>query len=195
MLRDWCSADGIRIDHTDSEVDALFCFITDKKLCGFVELGMHEGGLALCIMKEMPRLNYLGVTSSYDIINDATKIKADKHKYTVILIGDTISSEVVTFISEWLADRWPVLIYCDGENKIAQLAMYRNLVRFGDFIGVHDYWNKNRRLPELPTYPYADKPKPEVYDTDLKYLKHDFQSVKFASLINTRIAILQRRTK
>jgi hypothetical protein len=194
MIRDCCFVDGVRIDHTSSEVDAILQFLNDKDLNGFVELDMHEGGLALCIMKEMPRLNYLGVAPHISEVNDVTTLKADKHRYTLILEGDTVSSEIVTQISNWLTDRWPILFYCDGRNKISQVNLYKHLVRYGDFIGIHDYWNKSRIIPEIPDYFYGEL-KPEVLDTDLKFLKHEFQSVRFEPLISTRIAILQRRTK
>ena len=194
MIRDCCFVDGVRIDHTSGEVDAILQFLNDKDLNGFVELDMHEGGLALCIMKEMPRLNYLGVATHISEVNDVTVLKAEKHRYTMILEGDTVSAEIVTQISNWLTDRWPILFYCDGRNKISQVNLYKNLVRYGDFIGIHDYWNKSRIIPEIPDYSYGEL-KPEVLDTDLKFLKHEFQSVRFEPLISTRIAILQRRTK
>jgi cephalosporin hydroxylase len=190
-----CFVDGIKIDHTESEVDALFRFIVDKELNGFVELGMHEGGLALCILKEIPKLNYVGVTSFINTVTLETQLQTDKNKRAMILVGDTISSDIVTQITTWMVDHWPILFYCDGEHKISQLMMYRNLIRFGDFLGVHDYWNKSRILPELPKYPYDDLPKPEVHDEDLRFLRKDFQSVRFESLIHTRIAIYNRRTK
>jgi cephalosporin hydroxylase len=194
MIQNCCFTDGVRIDHTATEVDAILQFLDDKELNGFVELGMHEGGLALCIMKEMPRLNYLGVTPHISLVNDVTILKADKHRYTLILEGDTVSSEIVTQINNWLTDRWPILFYCDGDNKLVQLNLYRNLVRYGDFLGVHDYWNKSRIIDDLPDYPYGDL-QPDVLDMDIKFLKHEFQAVRFEPLISTRIAILQRRTK
>jgi cephalosporin hydroxylase len=194
MSQACCFTDGVRIDHTESEVDALLSFLVDKNINGFVELGMHEGGLALCIMNEIPRMNYLGVTQDKNFVSNVAILKADKHRYTLILEGDTISSEIVTQIGDWLADRWPILIYCDGQNKISQVNMYKHLVRFGDFIGMHDYWNKSRIIPEIPTFPYGEL-KPDITDPDLKFLKHEFLSVRFEPLINTRIAILQRRTK
>lgn len=194
MIQNCCFTDGVRIDHTANEVDAILQFLDDKELNGFVELDMHEGGLALCIMKEMPRLNYLGVTPHISMVNDVTILKAEKHKYTLILEGDTVSSEIVTQVNSWMTDRWPILLYCDGTYKLVQLNLYRNLVRYGDFIGVHDYWNKSRVVEGLPDYPFGEL-KPEVVDTDLKFLKHELQSVQFEPLISTRIAILQRRTK
>ena len=194
MIRDCCFVDGIRIDHTSGEVDAILQFLNDKDLNGFVELDMHEGGLALCIMKEMPRLNYLGVATHISEVNDVTVLKAEKHRYTMILEGDTVSAEIVTQISNWLTDRWPILFYCDGRNKISQVNLYKNLVRYGDFLGIHDYWNKSRIIPEIPDYSYGEL-KPEILDTDLRFLKHEFQAVRFEPLISTRIAILQRRTK
>jgi len=194
MIRDCCFVDGVRIDHTSGEVDAILQFLNDKDLNGFVELDMHEGGLALCIMKEMPRLNYLGVATHISEVNDVTVLKAEKHRYTMILEGDTVSAEIVTQISNWLTDRWPILFYCDGRNKISQVNLYKNLVRYGDFLGIHDYWNKSRIIPEIPDYSYGEL-KPEILDTDLRFLKHEFQAVRFEPLISTRIAILQRRTK
>ena len=194
-MLDCCFVDGVRIDHTESEVDALLRFIVDKELNGFVELSMHEGGLALCIMKEIPKMNYIGVAPSHTSVSGETRLRADKSKRVILLFGDTISSDIVTTINSWAADRWPILFYCDGEDRIAQLNIYRNLVRFGDFLGVHDYWNKSRILPELPNYPCDSLPKPEVYDEDLKFLRKDFQSIRFEPLLHTRIAIYNRRTK
>jgi len=194
MLRNFCSSDGVRIDHTDGEVDALFNFLVAMNVHGFVELGMHEGGLALCLTKEMPRFYYLGVTPCYDLLDEIVQLKSQHGKFITILVGDTISSEIITTISTWATDKWPVLYYCDGEDKQAQVNLYRNLVRYGDFIGAHDYWNKSRIIPELPDYPYGEL-KPEILDTDLKYLRHEFQSVKFAPLLNTRIAMYTRKVK
>src|SRR5512139_434372 len=131
MIRDCCFIDGVKVDHTSSEVDAILQFLNDKDLNGFVELDMHEGGLALCIMREMPRLNYLGVTLKDSFVSDATKLKADKHRYTLILEGDTVSAEIVTQINNWLTDRWPILFYCDVTSKLQQLNLYKNLVRYG----------------------------------------------------------------
>lgn len=194
MLHNCCFVDGIKIDHTDSEVDALIRFIYDKQLCGFVEMEMGEGGLALCLMKEMPRLNYLGISCDLGNISDATKLKADKHKYTMILEGDTKSSEIVTKIDNWIVERWPILFYFNCKDKKVQVNLYKNLVRFGDFIGIHNYWNKSRVIPEIPEFPYGEL-KPEVLDIDLKPLKGEFQSIQFEPLINTRLAILRRKTK
>lgn len=194
MLQDCCFVDGIRINHTDSEVDALFKFIVDKQVCGFVEMDMHEGGLALCLMNEMPRLHYFGITENQKDICIATTLKVKKHKYTTMTEGDTKSADIVTTVGEWVTDRWPILFYFNGKSKQVQVNLYRNMVRYGDFIGIHGYWNKSRIIPEMPEFPYGEL-KPEVLDTDLKFLKHEFRSIQFEPLINTRIAILQRRTK
>lgn len=194
MLHDCCFVDGIRIDHTNSEVDAIFEFIVAKEICGFVELDMGEGGLALCLMKEIPKLHYIGITKSLGLICDATKLQNEKHTYTHILLGEASNINMVDTIGILVEHTWPVLYYCTGEYKKSQLNLYRNLVRFGDYIGIHNYWNKSRVIPEMPEYPCGEL-KPEVLDTDLRFLKHEFQSVQFESLINTRIAILQRRTK
>lgn len=194
MIHDCCFVDGIKINHTDGEVDALLKFIYEKEICGFIEMDMHEGGLALCLMNEMPRLHYFGITLAQEAICIATKLKIQKHKYTTMEEGDSKSADVVTKISGWVTDRWPIMFYFNCSSKQSQVNLYKNMVRYGDFIGIHGYWNKSRIIPEMPEFPYGEL-KPEVLDTDLKHLKHEFRSIQFEPLINTRIAILQRRTK
>ena len=189
-MPDCCFIDGIRIDHTESEVDAIFQFLVEKDIRGIVELGMHEGGLAYCITKEMPRINYCGVTNNLLSITAGIKIRSEHSKFITILEGDALSADIITKVGTWVAERWTILFYCDGINKVQQITLYRNLVRFGDYLGAHDYWNKSRVLPELPLYSH-----PEIDDTSLKFLRQQFQPTRFEPLIKTRIAILQRRTK
>ena len=170
MLSGTSYYDGIKTEHTQEELDAIFKFLYDYNIFAFVELGVHEGGLGYSILTEFPKMRYLGVEHA-DIPCSALTLKVAHSKYAQLVTGDCLSADMVTKVNAWIAERWPVFLYCDNHDNLPLIKMYKNLSRFGDYLGVRSYLEER------------------------SIMRNEFKSVKFDPLVSTRLVIYTRKVK
>jgi hypothetical protein len=135
------SPHGIHIGHTRTEVDYLLEIIEreqgDDNRFGFVEVGVHVGGLADAVIRSVP--NYLGLEIDGSIINVEIKAAFSVMPQANFWIRDAWAPATISDVSNWMVEKKPVFIYCDGGEKPIELDLYSKIVRSGDLIGVHDY--------------------------------------------------------
>lgn len=162
--------DGIKIEHTQEEIDALYGFLADHHIFAFVELGVHEGGLAYSILTEFPKMHYLGVEHE-DTPCSALTLKVAHSKHAQLLTGDYSSAAIITIVDNWISEKWPVFVYCDNPEKIKAIKIYKDLSRHGDYIGIRG------SLEEFPV------------------MKRDFRLVKFPRSEGTTLSIYTRKVR
>jgi hypothetical protein len=170
MLSGTSYYDGIKIEHTQEELDVMFQFLSNYKIFAFVDLGVHEGGLGYSILTEFPKMRYLGIEHGDDPCSALT-LKVAHSKYAQLITGDCLSSDMITIVDNWMAERWPTFLYCDHPNNFPLIKTYKNLSRFGDYLGARSYLEER------------------------SLMKHEFQSVKFDPLLSTRLVIYTRKAK
>jgi 16S rRNA A1518/A1519 N6-dimethyltransferase RsmA/KsgA/DIM1 with predicted DNA glycosylase/AP lyase activity len=113
------SPSGIHIGHTKTEVDYLLEVIERNQPQGFIEVGVHVGGLADTVIPQIP--NYMGIEIDATIINNALRNRIASDPTSSLLIADAWTSETWTRCGLWMADKRPVFIYCDGGKKPIEL--------------------------------------------------------------------------
>lgn len=185
---------GIKVGHTWHEVGVLMRLVEMYRVCTFVELGVHEGGLAsLLVARTMfdPGFCYFGVER--DIGQTRLEVKAaiascgraELVEGDIFLAHDAVRNVVVTSAGR-------VLVYCDGGDKPKELAAFRDVLRRGDLIGAHDFQDGNRVVRDLPYYGGRIFPTPEVVAADLEPMAENFTPLPDYWTAETRIVMFER---
>ncbi len=148
---------GLTCGHTWAEVGAILGWIEVARPSLMVEIGTHEGGFAVAIAPLTvirPGFKFVTVEINPPIIRPEAIRLFRAVGGCVEIAGDCFSDVVMRSITEWVAATiGPAFIYCDGGDKVKEIAAYKHLLRPGDFIGLHDYWHGPGHLIDgLPGY-------------------------------------------
>jgi hypothetical protein len=160
--------DDIRLGHTWHEFNILKQFILEQSPKWFVEIGIHEGGLAYLLLPILEDIKYLGVELDCNIIRPEVKTRFKSYPKSELMCADCFSSTVALKIRESKNK----IIYCDGGNKIKELKHFKYLCDVGDIILAHDYYDEKRNVIDVPS------PNAEVTPEDVLHLDEDETFVK-----------------
>lgn len=118
-------------------------FISEEKPSLVVEIGTCYGGLSLSLFETTINLSIPFIT--YDIaMNDS--LERLKERFPIDLRIENIFEETTRecydlkeFKDFFLSFPSPVLILCDGGNKIGEFNAFAKLLRVGDILMAHDF--------------------------------------------------------
>jgi len=183
--------------HTWAEAGAILRFLEVAGITTFIELGVHEGGLASllvsrCIFK--PGFSYLGVEINPSIPRAELRraIGVVPYGAAELVIGDCFAAGLQHKIASVIhGSTGPVFVYCDNGDKPKEIAVYADFPRPGDYIGTHDYADGVRKFPGYPDWPNGEFPKPEVAPSDLDPLRDRFESAYSSMFEETRTIVFR----
>jgi hypothetical protein len=170
----------IRLGHTWYELEQLDCIIKQEHPDWFVEIGLHEGGLAYLLIPEYPWMKYYGIELHGDLIQPSARLWLEKAD-NKLFIGDCFNTRLLSEV-----DHLPKkLIYCDGGNKVAELMAYKWACKSGDLLFCHDFHDGKRKVKEM----YPNEVHREVAPEDVMHLDNDptFERYNEGMLCETRI--------
>jgi len=169
----------IRLGHTWHEYNILRDFILEEIPDWFVEVGIHEGGLAYLLLPILEDIQYMGIEINCGIIQPRVKLRFDSYPNAELLCADCFSSSVALAINK----PGRKIIYCDGGNKVKELEHFKYLCHSGDIIMAHDFYDGKRNVVDVPS------PNAEVTPKDVLHLDEDETFVRLSEDIfeTTRI--------
>ena len=175
--------DDIRLGHTRYEYCTLEWFILDTQPDWFVEIGVHEGGLAYLLLQNS-RLNevaYMGVELYCDLTRPEVKRTINNRLFADLWCIDCFSPEVATFLQN-LPNK---MIYCDGGDKPRELLYFKNFCASGDIILTHDFYDGSRVVRGVP----VENISIEVVASDIVRMENDvtFERLDEETFKDTRI--------
>lgn len=169
----------IRLGHTWHEVEVLEAIVEREHPRFFVEIGIHEGGLAYLLLPKLKETYYIGVDNFRDYIRPEVWGVLAKSKGE-IRICDCFDQELMFY----LACLRGKVIYCDGGNKVEEVKRFRDICHPGDMIFCHDYWDGKRVVREVPKGQVHVEVRPE----DVAHMSEGFEPYSESYLRETRIA-------
>lgn len=178
---------GIKTSHTWHEVGQILRIINDLDVKTFIELGSHVGGLASIISSRIfvdDNFEFMGYEINESIIDDF--VRED------IKIGDILTSEIKNDVVQRILDNEKkALIYCDGGNKVEEMKFYASILRSGDIIMCHDFYD-GQRVEGLEGFGMDDgacgcKPEVDRYDLSELFRTGNFEVIPAYLLAGTRI--------
>lgn len=166
---------GIKTSHTWHEIGAIFRIIEKYNIDLFVELGTYQGGLTSLLdfrSEYVKDFNYISIEIDSGMVDLRVLMNLD------IFIMDCFSPDTIQMIKNMIDESERALVYCDNENKIEEARVYSPLLRSGDLLLIHDYYN-GREVIGIPDYGKIDFPKPEVSLHDVhSFLWRDFYYIE-----------------
>lgn|SRR5574341_152481 len=173
---------GVKTSHTWHEVGQLLRIINDLDIETFVELGTHVGGLASILLpiNKYRSFVYFGIEHQAEIIHSVIR--------EFIYIADVFNPETVETVRRVKLNR-KTFIYCDNGDKVREMNLYKSILKRGDVIACHDYFN-GQEVYGLKNFGFDDSCgcKPEVWDKDLsEFYTSEFVRLDNHFLDNTRI--------
>lgn len=126
---------GIKTSHTWHEIGQILRIINDLNVELFVELGAHVGGLASAILplRNYRDFEYIGIEHKPEIVHP--KIYEHLHFWDVLTIS------TATTIGAAVSVRRRAFVYCDDGDKIKEMDLYKSILKPGDIIACHDYYD------------------------------------------------------
>ena len=155
----------IRLGHTWSEYSTLRNFILKKRPDWFVEVGIHEGGLAYLLLPVLGDIKYMGIEINCGLIRPRVKLRFENYLDAKLICADCFSSSVAIEINNLFLAR--KIIYCDGGNKVKELKHFKYFCHPGDIIMAHDFHDGHRKVSGIPEI------HPEVLPMDIVHLDTD----------------------
>lgn len=179
--------DDIRLGHTWYEYSVIKWLIEEMKPEWFVEIGLHEGGLAYCLIPIFPEMGYFGVEINCSIIREPVKALFTPRTNKKLVCESCFNSNVFLAIQN-LPNK---IIYCDGGNKARELNIYKNACNCGDAILCHDFTDGIRILRGVTLKDW----KPEVRNSDISDIEGDpmFERLDESDFKETRIVGWKRK--
>jgi hypothetical protein len=154
--------DDIRLGHTMYEYEVLKEFVMAELPQWFIEIGVHEGGLAwLAIPVFTGYMKYIGVEIDCQIVRPEVKTRFNNSPDAELICANCFSGEVEIRLSSLVGSK---LIYCDGGNKVKELHHFKQFCNPGDVIMAHDFWDSDRKVHGVPEI------RPEVLPMDVLHL-------------------------
>lgn len=152
---------GIKTSHTWHEIGQILRIINDLDIETFVELGAHVGGLASILLPVNKYRNfvYFGIEHTSEIIHPVIR--------EYIYIADIFDSNTIETVKQVKINR-KTFIYCDDGDKVREMNAYKSILKQGDVIACHDYFN-GQEVYGLMNFGFDDSCgcRPEVWDQDL----------------------------
>lgn len=187
---------GIHIGHTWHEVGVLMRLINTYRVGLFVELGVHEGGLASLMLSRMlfdPGFYYYGVERDIGQTRQEVKSAIASQPRSILFASDIFAAHEAVRIAVANASS-PAFVYCDGGDKPKELAAFKDVLRPGDLVGVHDFQDGSRVVRDLPGYGTRGWPTPEVTADDVVVIDkdEDFSALPDVWTAETRIEVFKR---
>ncbi len=189
---------GVRTGHTWHEMGTMLRLVDLYQVSTFVEIGVHEGGLAsLLALRALahPDFHYLGVELNEALIVPTTRRMLSLFPDANLHIGDAFSEaargRAAGFVRRATAGR--AIVYCDGGDKAEEIRFYKDVPKAGDLLMAHDFWDGVSEVRDVPGYGSRLFPKPEVVVGDLAVLLDGYNPLPAAYLAATRIVGFIRR--
>lgn len=159
--------DDIRLGHTRYEYGVLEWFIYDEQPDWFVEIGVHEGGLAYLLLQNFlfSEVSYMGIELYCDLVRPHVKTVINNRLYSDLWCVDCFSEPVASFV-DVLPNK---IIYCDGGNKPRELFHFKGLCHPGDIIMTHDFYDGTRVVRGVP----VENISIEVVAEDIAHMEED----------------------
>jgi len=141
------------------QVGAIFDLIETEQIKTFIEVGVYEGGFGSLVSAKSfydKEFRYFGIEIDSSVVN-IDFIDQCRKAGNLIFFGDVFDNFTLMrkIISE---SKGPVLLFCDGGDKVKEMKTFYSFMRIGDIIMCHDY------MPELT--PAIGS----VLDTDIEFL-------------------------
>ena len=158
---------GIIMGHTWHEAGQVLRVINDYDVTAFVEVGTNVGGLTSLLFGRVainPEFHYLGLEFDFSIINQRVLEKRAFSPRFQLLNLDCFSEEAFLEVGKQLRNSSRCLIYCDGGNKVRELYHFAPLLRHGDILMAHDFYDGERNVRDV------DEPRAEVKPEDVREL-------------------------
>jgi hypothetical protein len=163
--------DDIRLGHTMEEFRVLNQFVADERPDWFIEVGVHEGGLAYLMLPDVGDghsihsfMGYLGIEIDCSIVRPEVKLAFEVNPNAELMCANCFSSRVALKLGELPGMR---IIYCDGGNKVKELHHFKHLCKNNDIIMAHDYHDGDRKIHGV------EEVHPEVLPMDVYHLDSD----------------------
>lgn len=174
--------DDIRLGHTWYEFLCLVRFINERNQPLFIEVGVHEGGLAHLLLEMFPDIVYVGIELYEYLVRPEVIKQIEDRPYATLWIKDCFTISCPSLRMMGLKK----IIYCDGGNKAKELVHFKPACKFGDIIMCHDFWDGIRVPRNVPEGAW----KPEVLLSDVEHLDNDptFKRLDEGYWNETRIA-------
>jgi hypothetical protein len=159
--------DDIRLGHTWHEYHILEAFILERMPKWFVEVGVHEGGLAYMLLRNslLNEVSYLGIELDCNLVRPQVKGIINKRLHSDLLCVDCFGSTAYSLVSN-LTDK---MIYCDGGNKAKELVHFKQFCDPGDVILAHDFYDGTRIVRDVP----VENISIEVVADDIIHMEED----------------------
>jgi len=154
----------IRMGHSWYEFNVLFDFLSINMPTHFIEIGVHEGGLAYLLIPLFPHIQYFGIELYSQLVRPEVKNRFTRHE-NKLWYEDCFSPTVFSRIKNLAAK----IIYCDGGHKAQELQHFRRACRRGDILMAHDYHDGVRVVRDVPNEYF----KPEVLPEDIANIDAD----------------------
>ena len=155
----------LRVGATDLEVQTILNLINISGVDSFVEIGVHEGGLAEHILTTYPRIRYMGIELYHYVVSDSIKRLVARTGNSLIY-RDCMNSNTIALVSNFLTAR--AIVYCDNGNKKVEIIHYSKILSKGDILLTHDYLDGIRIAKDV-NLDYCREVTPE----DVKFLEDD----------------------
>lgn len=174
---------GVKTSHTWHEVGQILRIINDLDVYSFIELGCHVGGLASILMgrSKFHPFRYIGYDKDMSIVDNE------------VMDNCLIFEKDIFENPEKLVQHVPkgrTFIYCDNGDKVKEMQVFSKLLRPGDIIACHDYFD-NQEVVGLENFGFSDECgcRPEVWLKDIQFLYNDptFEVLSDRYLHGTRI--------
>jgi len=129
--------------HTISQIDGIENyfkqFLNLEKFDTIIEIGTQMGGLTYLIDDVIKKTESTSKIYTFDIGYRDYVDEECKSRGIEFICMDEYSEEFNIKINDLIQTGGKVLLLCDGGNKIYEFNKYSDIIKFGDFIMVHDY--------------------------------------------------------
>ena len=175
--------DDIRLGHTWFEYHVLEDFICNIKPKWFVEIGVHEGGLAYLLLQNhlMDEIGYMGIELDCNLVRPQVKSIINARLSSELLCVNCFGSTTF-YLLEKLKNK---IIYCDGGNKAKELLHFKQFCDPDDIILAHDFYDGTRIVRDVP----VENISIEVVANDIVHMETDktFERLEETVFKETRI--------
>lgn len=133
------------MQHIDA-FSALYDLINEMNIRSIIEIGSAAGGLTTFLSETVKDLNTPCTIDSYEL-KDRPYFDQLRSENVNIHIGSVWEEECINSIGDLIQQPRPVLVLCDGGNKIKEFNTFSKYLKPGDIIMCHDY-SKDREMFE-----------------------------------------------
>lgn len=113
-------------------------FLIQENFQTIIEIGTHKGGLTAILSDIGIENNLEYQIMTMDIVDDVYDSVKDASNVTFLQMGAL--SEIIKYCYYLAIPNYgKTLVLCDGGDKIEEFKAYSKIIKYGDFIMVHDY--------------------------------------------------------